>query len=69
VELEGSVSALRGACPTLTFVVSGVTVETDGSTKYRGGNCKQVDQGHRIGVTGRRQVDGRVRAEQIDLKP
>jgi hypothetical protein len=69
VELEGQVSSLRGACPTLTFVVSGVTVETDGSTEYRGGNCKKVDEGRQIGVAGRRQADGRVRAEQIDLKP
>ena len=69
LELEGRVSSLRGACPTLSFVVSGVTVDTDGSTKYRGGNCKQVDDGHPIGVTGRRQPNGRVRAEQVDLKP
>jgi hypothetical protein len=69
VELEGRVSSLRGACPTLNFVVSGVTVDTDGSTTYRGGNCKHVDEGRAIGVTGRRQATGRVRAERIDLKP
>jgi hypothetical protein len=69
VELEGRVSSLRGACPALTFVVTGVTVDTDGSTKYYGGNCKKVDEGHRIGVTGRRQADGHVRAEEVDLKP
>ena len=69
MELEGRVSSLRGSCPALTFVVSGVTVETDGSTEYRGGNCKKVDEGHRIGVTGRRQTDGHVRAEEVDLKP
>ena len=69
VELEGRVSSLRGSCPALTFVVSGVTVDTDGSTTYRGGNCKKVDDGHKIGVTGRRQSGGRVRADRIDLKP
>jgi hypothetical protein len=67
--LEGPVSALRGACPTLNFVISGVTVDTDGATKYRGGNCKHVDEGRRIGVAGRRQAGDRVRAERIDLRP
>ena len=69
VELEGRVSSLRGTCPTISFAVSEVTVDADGSTRYRGGNCKRVDEGRLIGVTGRRQADGRVHAELIDLKP
>lgn len=69
VKLEGRVSSLAGACPTLTFVVNGIAVDTNGSTTYRGGNCKHVDEGRVVGVTGRQQADGRVRAEQIDLKP
>jgi hypothetical protein len=46
-----------------------MAVDTNGSTTYRGGNCKHVDEGRAVGVTGRQQADGRVRAEQIDLKP
>ena len=62
-------SALRGACPDLTFIVSGSMVYADGGTQYRQGNCKHVEEGQRVVVVGQRKSDGRVSAERIDLKP
>jgi Domain of unknown function (DUF5666) len=68
VEVAGRVSSLRGSCPNLTFVVSGMTISADGSTEYRAGNCKHVEEGRRVLVVGHRQSEG-VRAQRIDLKP
>lgn len=68
VEVDGRISSLRGSCPNLTFVVSGMTILTDGSTEYRAGSCKKVEEGLRVLVVGHRQSEG-VRAERIDLKP
>ena len=68
-QLDGRVSALRGTCPNLTFMLSGSSVYTDGGTQYRGGNCKHMEEGQRVIVAGQRKSDGRVSADQIDLKP
>jgi hypothetical protein len=69
VEVDGRVSSLRGSCPSLTFAIIGMTISADGSTEYRAGNCKHVEEGLRVLVVGHRQSNGRVRAERIDLKP
>ena len=69
VELDGRLSALRGACPNLTFVLSGSSVYADGATQYRDGNCKKMEEGQHVAVSGQRKSDGRVSAERIDLKP
>jgi hypothetical protein len=63
------VSSLSGTCPNLLFVISGSTIYTDGSTRFRAGNCSHVKDGLSIAVTGVRESDGRVRATDIDLKP
>ena len=69
VELDGRVSALRGACPNVTFMLSGSMVYADGATDFSGGNCKKMEEGQRVIVVGQRKSDGRVSAERIDLKP
>ena len=69
VELDGRVSSLRSECPNLTFQIGGTVVYTDQSTQYKSGNCRHVEDGRRILVTGQRQSDNRVRAERVDLKP
>ena len=68
-ELDGRVSALRGSCPNLTFMLSGSSVYTDGGTQYRGGNCRHMEEGQGVIVAGQRKSDGRVSADRIDLKP
>jgi len=57
-----------GACPDITFVLSGAAVYADKSTKYKGGNCKHFDADEMIAVSGTRESDGRVRADEIDLR-
>jgi uncharacterized protein DUF5666 len=57
-----------GTCPDITFVLSGAAVYADKSTKYKGGNCKHFEGDEVIGVSGTRESDGRVRADEIDLR-
>jgi hypothetical protein len=68
VELDGRVSNVRGSCPDLTFTIAGTVVVTNSATRYREGNCRHVDDKRRVTVVGLRQADGRVTAEQIDIK-
>jgi hypothetical protein len=58
---------LRGSCPNLTFELRGASVYTDGSTHFRKGDCKHMEPGRRVTVKGKRQADGRVKAERIEL--
>ena len=67
VEIDGRVGSLRGACPNLTFAVNGSTIFTDGKTGYRGGDCKHVENGLPVIVSGE-ESGGRVNAERVDLK-
>ena len=62
--MDGRVSSLRGSCPNLTFVIGGMTISADGSTEYRAGNCKHVEEGRRVLVVGHPQSEGRVRQSE-----
>lgn len=52
VEGEGTVAALKGACPTLTMVVQGYPVMTTSSTTFEGGDCEALVPGTKIRVAG-----------------
>jgi hypothetical protein len=52
VEGEGTVGALKGACPSLTMVVHGYPVMTTSSTVFDGGECEAITSGTRIRVEG-----------------
>lgn len=68
VEIDGAVSGLSGSCPNLSFSVNGEHVFSDGSTQFREGHCKHVEEGRRVLVVGEREADNRVRAQRIDLR-
>lgn len=40
--LEGPVSALKGACPALTFTLAGVTLSTSAATHFEDGACAAI---------------------------
>jgi hypothetical protein len=44
-EVEGTVSALLGMCPALTFTVKGTKVTTTASTKFNESTCSKVTNG------------------------
>lgn len=50
--LEGTVSSFRGACPTVTFNLKGMTVVTDSTTTYTGGTCATLRPNVKVVVTG-----------------
>jgi hypothetical protein len=64
---EGTVAAVRGACPTLTMVVRGYAVMTSEATTYVGGGCANLRPGVKVLVTGVNQANSLL-AERIEFK-
>ena len=56
------------ACPTLQFVVEGITVKTTAATSFEGGTCLDIKAGTKVGAKGTRQADGSVLASRIQIK-
>ena len=67
IELKGLVSGLGGACPDATFTVNGMSVVTNGATRYEDGACSAVQNGTRVEVKGTRQANGSVLASYVDI--
>jgi hypothetical protein len=67
-EFKGMVSALTGTCPTITFTLNSITVKTTSATRYEDGTCARVRNNVRVEVHGRRQTDGSIQAEEIELE-
>lgn len=49
---DGTVSSFRGACPTVTFNLKGLTIVADGATTYFGGTCATLRPSVKVVVTG-----------------
>jgi hypothetical protein len=64
---EGRVGSLSGSCPSLSFSVGGQSVVTDGSTEFKGGNCRDLRNGVEVKVRGERRGSGPIRAERVDI--
>ena len=70
MEGEGRVTSLvvGTACPTLQFVVEGITIKTSAATSFEGGTCLDIKAGTKVGAKGTRQADGSVLASRIQIK-
>ena len=68
VELSGRVLFFEGSCPSIGFVLEGRRVFTNGDTRFRGGDCKNIGWGTEVRVEGRLQSDGRVRATEVRVR-
>jgi hypothetical protein len=68
VRIEGTIGRLDGRCPSLTMSVSGDTVTTDSSTRFRHGSCGDIRPGTRVSVRGQRIGSGPIRAEDVDIE-
>jgi hypothetical protein len=66
--LIGTLAALGGACPVLSFTVDGTNVTTNASTEFRVA-CDAIKNGARIGVMGARQANGTVLARVVGIPP
>jgi hypothetical protein len=62
------VSGLSGACPALSFSLGAHAVETDGRTKFTGGNCRALRNGVDVEVEGERLSSGVVYAVRVALE-
>jgi hypothetical protein len=67
VTLNGTVSNLKGSCPSVTFTLDGETVFTDADTTFKGKDgCAAVANGTRAKVEGEQAADGRVYATKVE---
>jgi hypothetical protein len=67
-ELSGTVSALSGSCPAVTFTLNGTTVHATEQTAFPGGACGAVQNGARVEVKGLKQLDGSITALMVQLE-
>jgi hypothetical protein len=63
--LSGSVSNVTGACPKVSFTVSGTVVTTSPMTTYAGGRCGDLIAGANVELKGLKQADDSVAASWI----
>jgi len=64
-EISGPAGGVKGTCPSLSFVVNGYDVVTDGATSFVGGACSSLRSGHGVQVKGTRRADGSVLATEV----
>lgn len=64
-EISGPAGGVKGTCPSLSFVVMGYSVVTDGATTFVGGTCSTLRSGHGVHVKGTRRSDGSVLATEV----
>jgi hypothetical protein len=65
VTLNGTVSNLKGSCPSLTFNLDGETVFTDPDTEFKDG-CAVISNGTRAKVEGEQAAGGRIYARKVE---
>lgn len=66
-EFEGVVSGLSGTCPSITFTVAGVIVNTNPSTRFED-PCGSIVNGERVEVEGNRQTNGSILATEVEIE-
>ncbi len=67
--VRGVVSALAGACPTVTFTLGKTVVSTTSSTTFVGGACAVLADGSQAGVEGTQQPGGSIVANRVFVAP
>jgi hypothetical protein len=66
VSLKGEIVGLNGTCPSLSFMIEGQPVRTDGSTRYDKKSCGSMKEGLEIEVRGIPKLGGWVLATVIN---
>lgn len=66
-DFSGLISRVSGRCPNLTFTVSGQTVVTDKSTKFKGLDCEDVAKDKpRVSGSGPTDSSGAIHADVVE---
>jgi len=63
----GIVAGVTGACPDLSFVLSGVTIHVTARSRFEGGACADIKEGMRAGAIGTSRADGSVDAARVRM--
>ncbi len=63
-QISGSMGGVKGTCPSLQFVVNGLSIFTDGSTAFTPA-CSTFKSGTKVTVNGVTQADGSVKATSV----
>jgi hypothetical protein len=67
-EFTGSVAAVTGSCPALSFSVGGRSVKSTSSTEFKDGSCGDVKSGVMLEVKGTAEKDGSVTASRLKFE-
>ena len=67
-EVEGTMVAVKGSCPVMTFSVAGTTIWMDSTTVLNGLSCAQLVNGTIVRVSGLRRQDGSMLANTISAQ-
>jgi hypothetical protein len=65
----GTVAQATGTCPTLTFVLSGVTINVTTKTTFESGTCADITDGVRAGAIGTKTANGSIDAVRVKIAP
>jgi Domain of unknown function (DUF5666) len=65
VQASGSIAALQGSCPSITFALGGSVVSTSSVTVFDGRACRQLSDGTAVRVDGYKQGDGSIAATSV----
>jgi hypothetical protein len=69
VDFSGTIGALSGSCPTMTFQVGNRTITTSDATNFHKASCGDLADGMKVDGKGHTLPNGIVMADKIDVKP
>ena len=67
IHAQGVVTGLGGACPNVSFRVTGILVRTSAATMFDDDGCAALANGDRVRVDGTQQPDGSVQATEVEV--
>jgi hypothetical protein len=68
VEIEGSIAALQGSCPSVSFTIRSTAISTTAATTFVGSTCGQLANGVTVTVDGSLQSSGAIAATRVSLR-
>jgi Domain of unknown function (DUF5666)/Viral BACON domain len=68
VEFEGTIIALAGDCPNISFIAGTRLVATNSGTEFKNGRCRDLSFGDRVKVRGTTTPGSPVAADRVELK-
>jgi hypothetical protein len=66
---NGPIAGLTGACPAVSFTLSGTPVKTSSATTFNGRACAELKNGDVIYAAGPKQADGTINATRTYYTP